>query len=119
MIKTQGQLYLLPIPFICSTQLFRIGCVLRENQSIYSICIRIAPYTNFRIMALGLTQPPIQWVPRAFTPEVQWLGHEADHSHPSSAKVKNAWSYASTSQYVFMAWCLIKQKIHLHGVVLS
>jgi len=23
--------------------------------------------------------------------------------------VRNAWSYTSTPQYVFMAWCLIKQ----------
>jgi len=34
-------------------------------------------------------------------------GREADHSLPSSAEVKNAWSYTSTPP------------IHLHGVVLS
>jgi hypothetical protein len=28
---------------------------------------------------------------------------EADHSPPSSVEVKNAWSYTSTPQYVFMA----------------
>jgi hypothetical protein len=28
---------------------------------------------------------------------IKWLGHEADHSPPSSAEVKNAWSYISTS----------------------
>jgi len=38
---------------------------------------------------------------------VKQLGHEADHSPPSSAEVKNAWSYTST------------QPICLHGVVLS
>ena len=27
---------------------------------------------------------------------VKRLGREADHSHPSSAEVKNKWSYAST-----------------------
>jgi hypothetical protein len=32
--------------------------------------------------------------------------HEADHSPPSGTKVKNAWSYTSTPQYIFMAWCL-------------
>jgi len=37
----------------------------------------------------------------------------------SSAEVKNAWSYASTPPHVFMAWCLIKHRIRLHGVVLS
>jgi hypothetical protein len=36
-------------------------------------------------------------------------GREADFSPPSSAEVKNAWSYTSTHQYVFMAWCLVKQ----------
>jgi hypothetical protein len=35
--------------------------------------------------ALGTTQSPIQWVKR--------LGREADHSPPSSAEVKNVWSY--------------------------
>jgi hypothetical protein len=30
---------------------------------------------------------------------------------PSSrAEVKNAWSYTSTPQYVFMAWYLVKHK---------
>jgi len=32
---------------------------------------------------------------------------------------KNAWSYTSTPQYVFIVWCLIKQEICLHGMVLS
>jgi len=30
------------------------------------------------------------------------------HSHPSSAEVKNAWSYTSTPQYIFMSWCSVK-----------
>jgi hypothetical protein len=37
-------------------------------------------------------------------------GCEADHSPPSSAEVKNVWSYTSTPQYVFMAWCLVKHR---------
>jgi len=28
----------------------------------------------------------------------------------SSAEVKNAWSYTSTPQYVFIAWCLVKHR---------
>jgi hypothetical protein len=40
-------------------------------------------------LALGRTQPPIQWVPGALSPGVKWQGYEADHSRPSSAKVKN------------------------------
>jgi hypothetical protein len=37
-------------------------------------------------------------------------GREADHSSPSSAEVKNAWSYTFTPQYVFMAWYLFKHR---------
>jgi hypothetical protein len=35
---------------------------------------------------------------------------EAYHSPPSSAEVKNAWSYTSTPQYVIMVWCLFKHR---------
>jgi len=59
--------------------------------------------TTFRL-ALEPTQPPIQWVTGALFPQVKWLGCEANHSPPISAKVKNVWSYTSTPQYVFMAW---------------
>jgi len=33
---------------------------------------------------------------------------EVDHSHPSSAEVKNTWSYTSTAPYVSMAWYFVK-----------
>jgi hypothetical protein len=39
-------------------------------------------------MALGHTQPPVQWVPGALCLGVKWLACEADHSPPSSAEVK-------------------------------
>jgi hypothetical protein len=57
-------------------------------------------------LALGPTQPPIQWVLGALSFGVKQLGHEADHSPPSSAEVKNEWIYTSTPS-------------HLHGMVLS
>jgi hypothetical protein len=60
--------------------------------------------------ALGPTQPPIQWVPGALSLGVKQLGREADHSPPASSKVKNACSYTSTPQYIFMAWCLVKHR---------
>jgi hypothetical protein len=47
---------------------------------------------------------------RALSLEVKWPEREADHSAPSSAEVKNAWSYTSTPQYVFMAWYLVKHR---------
>jgi len=58
-------------------------------------------------MALGLTQPPIQWVPGDLSLRIKQPGHEADHSPPSSAEVKNACSYTSTPP------------VCLHGVMLS
>jgi hypothetical protein len=39
-------------------------------------------------MALGPTQPPIQWVLEALSLGVKRPGREADHSPPSSAEVK-------------------------------
>jgi len=76
-------------------------------------------FTAVPRLALVSTQPPIQWVPGALSPGVKQLKHEAEHLPISSAEVKNAWSYTSTPPYTFMTWCLIKQGIHLHGMVLS
>ena len=42
-----------------------------------------------------------------FSP-VKRLWHEADHSPPSSAKVKNELSHTSTSLYAFTAWAFIQ-----------
>jgi hypothetical protein len=50
---------------------------------------------------------PIRWVPSVLSPGTEWPGREADHSHPSWAEIKNAWSYTSTSP------------ISLDGVVFS
>jgi hypothetical protein len=38
--------------------------------------------------ALGLTQPPIQWIPVALSLGVKRPRRETDHSPPSSAEVK-------------------------------
>jgi len=54
-------------------------------------------------LALGITPLPILWVPRALSLGVERWGREADRSPPSSAKLKNVWSYTSTHPYVFMA----------------
>jgi hypothetical protein len=45
---------------------------------------------------------------RGSFPGSKVAGREVDYSPPSSAEVENAWSYTSTPQYVFMAWCLVK-----------
>jgi hypothetical protein len=46
--------------------------------------------------ALGPTWSPIQWVPGAILPGPKHPGHKYDHSFPSSAKVKNEWSFTTT-----------------------
>jgi len=40
-------------------------------------------------------------------------GREDNHSPPSSAEVKNAWSYTSTPQYAMM-WCSVKAQGQLY-----
>jgi hypothetical protein len=75
-------------------------------------------FTVFRPV-LEPTKPPIQWILWFPSPGVKQLGHEADYSFPSSAQVKNAWSYILTPPYIFMKGCLVQHRIHLYGVVLS
>jgi hypothetical protein len=41
------------------------------------------------------------------SPGLKRPGREDDHSLPSSAEVKNAWSYTFTPLYIFMARSLI------------
>jgi hypothetical protein len=67
-------------------------------------------FTTASRTALGPTQPPIQWVLGALSLGVKRSGREAEHSPPSSAKIKNAWSYTSALQYVFMVWYLVKHR---------
>jgi hypothetical protein len=45
-------------------------------------------FTTASRTALGSMRPPIQWVPGALSLGVKRLGREADHSPPSSTKVK-------------------------------
>jgi len=65
------------------------------------------------------TQSPIRWAPGVLFPEEKLPGCEADDLPPSSADVKNAWSYTCTDSYVLMAWCLVKFRLRLHGVVFT
>jgi hypothetical protein len=53
-------------------------------------------FTTASRPALGLTQSPIEWVPGVVSLGVKRSGREADYSPPSSAEVKNVWSYIST-----------------------
>ena len=51
--------------------------------------------------ALGSTQPPVQWVLETSSLGVRWLGHEANHSAPPSAKVKGVELYLHSSYMPF------------------
>jgi hypothetical protein len=53
--------------------------------------------------ALRSTQPPIQWVPEAFSSGVKRQERETDHSPPASAEVNKMWIYTSTPPYAFTA----------------
>jgi hypothetical protein len=51
------------------------------------------------------------------SPGVKWLGHEVHQSTPSTAEVKNEWSYISTPPYTFMAWtALTLTVLYLHSI---
>jgi hypothetical protein len=60
--------------------------------------------------ALGPTQPPNQWVPGDLSLVVKRPGREADHSPPSSSVIKGCVEIYLHSQYVFMAWCLVRHR---------
>lgn len=53
----------------------------------------------------GTHPPPIKWVFVA-----RCTGYTADHSPPSSVKVKDVWSYTSTLPYAFRLQCLVKHR---------
>jgi hypothetical protein len=60
-------------------------------------------FGNAYKLALGPIQPHIQWVPETLSPGENRPGREAERSPPSTAEVKNAWSYTSTHPYTFIA----------------
>jgi len=62
------------------------------------------PFAITSRQSLGPIQPPTHWVSG-----IKWPERESIHLHPSSAEIKNAWSYTSTPPYVFMAWYLISK----------
>jgi hypothetical protein len=60
-----------------------IGVRSRQGQ-------RIFPLSSVSRPALGLSEPPVQWIPGVLSPGVKARpGRDADHSPPSSAEVVN------------------------------
>jgi hypothetical protein len=61
---------------------------------------------------LGPIQPPVQgvhWAP-PLGGRIKRPGHKADHLLPSSAEIRNEWSYTSTPPYIFIAWYLVNNR---------
>jgi hypothetical protein len=54
------------------------------------------------VIQTGSGAHPASYVRRALSPGVTRQGREADHSPPTSAKVKKIWIYTSISPYAFM-----------------
>jgi hypothetical protein len=72
----------------CWYELSQYSCGLDGQALILSRDKIFLCFTVSRL-ALGPTQPPIEWVVEAVYPRVKRPGHEADHSPPSSAEVRN------------------------------
>jgi hypothetical protein len=94
--------------------------LLLPKTDIISVSIAFTRYLSFNLamffsfLLKNSKLNRIQWVL-----VVKQLRHEADHTSSCNAKFKNAWSYISRLLYVFMVWCLIKQRIWPHDMILS
>jgi hypothetical protein len=76
--------------------------------------LRIFLFTTASRLALGPTQPPRQWIQRDLSLPVKRPVHETDHSSPSNAEVKNAWSYTSAPTIRLDSWCSVKAQGRLY-----
>jgi hypothetical protein len=61
-------------------------------------------------LAVGPTHPAIEWASGSLSQETKRPVREADHSPPSNAEFKDAWSYTSTVPSVLMEQYLVKQR---------
>jgi hypothetical protein len=95
--------------FFRFTHFKTLFCMMIIKQSIRKNLVLYSASSFFVMIVLktSFLQPPIQWVQGALSLGVRRPGREADHTPPSSADVKNVWSYTSTLP------------IRLRGVVLS
>jgi hypothetical protein len=71
--------------------------------------LEIFLFTTASRTALGPTQPPVQWIPRALS-----LGVKLTIHLRLVPRSKNEWSYTSIPQYSFMAWCSVKAQGQLY-----
>jgi hypothetical protein len=89
-----------------------------DNMKIYDRCSEVrfpAGAGNFSLLrriqtSSGVHPGSYSMGTRDSFPGGKVAGLEADHSPPPSTEVNNTWSYTSTPQCVFMAWCLVKHR---------
>jgi hypothetical protein len=67
---------------------------------------------NFSLHQNGSETNPASYPmgPGALSLGIKRPERETDHSPPYSGEVKNAWSYTSDPQCVFMAWRVVKRR---------
>jgi len=70
-----------------------LACTLKKTHDTYHM-----KATNF----LSSPKPPDQLWGIPSLPGVKHLVHEANHTPPGSAKVKNEWNYTTNLQHVIM-----------------
>jgi len=82
----------------CDSTVFEVNRLQAERLQIMVQFLAVAQNFSFSTafgLALGSTQPPIQWVPGACFLKAEQLGHAVDHSHLHSAEANNAWTWNS------------------------
>jgi hypothetical protein len=99
--------------FNCLKLIFTVG-ILWTRQG-----LRIFLFTTASRPALASTQPPIQWVSGDLSLGIKRPRREAEHSPPSSAEIKNKWSYNSTPQYAFTVWCSVIAQGHIYLYIVN
>jgi hypothetical protein len=68
-------------------------------------------YTTVSKPDLQPIQPTSKQIQTAVFNPIKRLKREPEHSSPSKSKIKNVWSYASNSPYIFVALCLRKHRL--------
>jgi hypothetical protein len=74
----------------------RLQITRSRNQGSSSSKIKSFTFFTASRLALEPILPPIQCAPGPLFPMVKQPGRETDHSSPSSAEIKNVWTYTST-----------------------
>jgi hypothetical protein len=93
---------------VINVNMFVIDVGWPGNQVWFPVEARDFPFFTGYKSALGIIQPPGQWV--------KWKGHEADHSRRSGAEVRNAWSCTSTA---LCSWCGARMTDYLIQMVMT